>query len=94
MSPTRRSFLRTLLALPIAATLDVEKLLWMPGQQIAVPSTYVPISLDEINAVTMREIMPGIADQFFKTSPVLQYLQAKSFQQHWDQPWPTWERAQ
>lgn len=34
----RRSFLRTLLALPIAATFDVEKLLWVPRQMIAVPT--------------------------------------------------------
>lgn len=34
----RRSFLRTLLALPIAATLDVEKLLWVPTTQIVVPT--------------------------------------------------------
>lgn len=37
MTPTRRQFLKTLLATPLAMTLDVEKLLWVPGQQIAVP---------------------------------------------------------
>lgn len=34
---TRRQLLRTLLAAPIAATLDVEKLLWVPGQMVTVP---------------------------------------------------------
>jgi hypothetical protein len=33
----RRAFLRSLLALPIAATFDVEKLLWVPGQMVVVP---------------------------------------------------------
>lgn len=34
----RRSFLKSLLALPIAATLDVEKLLWVPKPIITVPA--------------------------------------------------------
>lgn len=35
---TRRELLRLLLAAPIAATLDVEKLLWTPGQMVTVPA--------------------------------------------------------
>ncbi len=30
--------LRALLTLPLAATLDVEKLLWIPGQMVTVPA--------------------------------------------------------
>lgn len=37
MRPTRRDFLKLLLSTPIAATLDVEKLLWVPQTQIVVP---------------------------------------------------------
>lgn len=35
-NPSRRRFLRSLLALPIATTLDVEKLLWVPGGLVPV----------------------------------------------------------
>lgn len=35
---TRRDILRMLLAAPMAATLDVEKLLWVPGQMVSVPA--------------------------------------------------------
>lgn len=35
---SRRGFLRLLLASPIAATVDVEKLLWVPKPIITVPS--------------------------------------------------------
>jgi hypothetical protein len=35
---TRRDLLRALLALPIAATLDVEQLLWVPKPIIVVPA--------------------------------------------------------
>lgn len=76
---SRRALLRSLLALPIAATVDVEQLLWIPGQQIVVPAVYpyfapkywevsVPLSLDEINAITLRNIMPAVIDHFFETS--------------------------
>lgn len=33
----RRQALRALLALPLAATFDVEKWLWLPGQMVTVP---------------------------------------------------------
>lgn len=74
---SRRALLRSLLALPIAATVDVEQLLWVPGQQIVVPPLpfftpkywEVPVSLtlDEINAITVRELMPSIVNSFFQT---------------------------
>lgn len=36
----RRGFLRLLLASPLAATVDVEKLLWVPKPLITVPANY------------------------------------------------------
>lgn len=45
MRPSRRDFLKFLLASPIAATLDVEKMLWVPTPQIVVP---------EITKVTIK----------------------------------------
>ena len=38
MTPTRRDFLRVLLATPLAATFDVERLLWTPQTMITVPA--------------------------------------------------------
>jgi hypothetical protein len=72
---SRRAFLRSLLALPIAATFDVEKLLWIPGQMIAVPTTYetVRITLDDVNAVALRMFVP-LVDQFFKADPFIAKL--------------------
>lgn len=40
MAIDRRSFLRLMLAAPIAATVDVEKLLWVPKPIITVPADY------------------------------------------------------
>jgi hypothetical protein len=75
----RRAFLRSLLALPIAATFDVEKLLWIPGQMVVVPSTYkcIRITLDEINAVALRMYLPAI-EEFFKSTPLLEQLAART----------------
>jgi hypothetical protein len=71
--PSRRSFLRSLLALPIAAQLDVERLLWRPSPIITVPGIR-RVTLQEIHGVTLRAIVPGIPDNFFKSSPLLEYL--------------------
>ena len=32
------------------------------------------ISLDELNAITLRAIMPALQDHFFKSQPLLAYL--------------------
>ena len=69
----RRDFLKFLLAAPIAATVDVEKLLWVPKPIITVPA----ITLDQINAITVKQIMPGIVDSFFKSGPLLAYLKGR-----------------
>jgi hypothetical protein len=78
MGLDRRAFLKLLGTLPIAATLDLEKLLWIPGQMVVVPSTYEVhrITLDEINAATLRQLAPAI-NEFFKASPFLAMLKAK-----------------
>ncbi len=45
----RRDFLRILLAAPIAATVDVEKLLWIPGEKtIFLPSVEIFEDIPEI----------------------------------------------
>lgn len=45
----RRDFLRLLLSTPIAATLDVEKLLWVPSTQVVVPE--LPVIYGTIGAI-------------------------------------------
>lgn len=78
MSLTRRAFLRKLwlgaAALPIAAELDWERLLWVPKPIITVPGSM----LDEINAIAIAHIMPAIEDDFFKSVPLLEYLKRRN----------------
>lgn len=78
---SRRALLRSLLALPIAATFDVEKLLWVPGQMIAVPPVpfvaeiqFHRISLDAMNAVVKENFLPHIPDLFLKDDPLYRHL--------------------
>lgn len=62
---TRRRFLRSLLATPLAASLDVEKLLWIPNQTIAVPTITVPtISMADIVALEMERMQGKVARLF------------------------------
>lgn len=73
----RRSFLRTLLALPLAELIDVEELIWIPKQLVVVPAMprlLQPSMITEINNITYRMIMPGLADTYFKVSPFHDHL--------------------
>jgi hypothetical protein len=77
MRPDRRTFLRMLLATPIAMELDVEKLLWVPRPMITVPA--LPLSrmgllIDDINRVTYQQIMPVVHDLYFGSTPFLAYM--------------------
>ena len=71
----RRDLLRLLLASPLALTIDVEQLLWVPKPLIIVPR--VPISLDAINEIVRREVMPGVYANFFGPSPLLTALKER-----------------
>jgi len=58
----RRNFIASLLALPIAHTLDIEKLLWLPGvKRFFIPPPPIAITLLEFaqrsNNVECREII-------------------------------------
>lgn len=78
MKPDRRSFLRSLLALPLAAELDLEKLLWVPKPMIVVPR--LPsrgLNYAEITEIAYRQVMPGIIDAYFRSNPLLASLQLK-----------------
>ena len=70
----RRGFLRALLALPIAATLDVEQMLWVPGQMVTVPA--------------MPTLCPAvIRDEFFRSSPLLAYIREHVEVTRYDRAW-------
>ncbi len=96
MPVSRRSLLRAWLASPLVTLLDAEQWLWVPKPVVAVPTLqYTPkyydvtVTLDEINAVTLREIYPPAMDGFFKTDPFLKY-----FKECYIKPRrPSWERA-
>lgn len=83
----RRHFFGTLLT-PFLAKLvpaPVPQTTWRLDLPPQTPYTFgfsgfapAPISLDEINAVTARVIMPAVSDAFFREPPLLRYLQERS----------------
>ncbi len=76
MALDRRAFLRLLGTLPSAATLDPEKLLWIPNQMVAVPSTYEPTV--ETYKITLDAINAAMIDEFFRADPFLARLKEKT----------------
>lgn len=78
MRLSRRDLLKALLALPIAASLDVERLLWVPTPQIVVPALPTgPLLLEEINETLKRVYLPAIQEMFLQSSPFLAQLRAR-----------------
>lgn len=43
------------------------------------------VQLDDVNTITTKDIMPGVADNFFKSGPVMAYLRAR-FNRKWAGP--------
>ena len=43
------------------------------------------ILLDEVNTITTKRIMPGVADNFFKAGPIMAYLRSR-FNRKWSGP--------
>lgn len=76
MRRSRRDVLRYLLTTPLAATLDYERLLWVPTTQIVVPALRTRITLEEINRLTLAIILPQVTDTFFAASPLVDYLRS------------------
>lgn len=60
----RRDFLKFLLAAPVAAELDIEKLLYVPKPMIVVPEFKTFISTSDIIAIEWERMMPKIKDLF------------------------------
>ena len=65
----RRSFLRLLVIGAIAETIDVERLLWIPGQKtIFLPKTIHHPSYSEIVALELERMVPHIKVLFERDS--------------------------
>jgi hypothetical protein len=71
---TRRHLLRALLALPIAATLDVEQLLWTPGQMVVVPGRGPWFGLAEANEILKAIYLPAVREMFNRSTVLLSLL--------------------
>jgi len=72
----RRDFIKFLLATPIAATLDVEKLLWIPEKTIFIPSVANPgLYYSQIIAIELERIMPKIKDLFERDNTFYQVME-------------------
>jgi hypothetical protein len=72
----RRGFLASLTGLLATASLDPERLLWVPGAKtIFIPPVMAPeLSLDEINQLTLKYLVPGIADAMWSKSALMDHL--------------------
>lgn len=64
MKPNRRDFLKILLSTPIAATLDVEKLLWVPDKTIIVLPPNAVFNFDQIMWETYIKCTRRIGELF------------------------------
>lgn len=72
---SRRAFLRLLLTTPLAATVDLEQLLWTPRPMVVVPALRAaPLTLAEIDAVTRCVCQPAVLAALWETTPLLAYV--------------------
>ena len=56
-----------------------------PEALVAAPFVVGAILLDDVNTITTKDIMPGVADNFFKSGPVTAYLRNR-FNRKWVGP--------
>lgn len=90
----RRTLLKWMLTTPLALTMDVEKLLWIPNQSIVVPSQYVPLreifyggacgggktlTAYKIYEMERERILPHLKELFEKSSLFYASLAQKNF---------------
>lgn len=52
---------------------------------LGVPLIFGAIQLDDVNTITTKDIMPGVADNFFRSGPVTAYMRAR-FTRKWVGP--------
>lgn len=56
-----------------------------PHALLGLPLVFGVVILDDVNTITTKDIMPGVADNFFKSGPVTAYLRAR-FNRKWIGP--------
>ncbi len=71
---TRRDLIKLLLAAPIAATVDVEQLLWVPKPIVVVPTMpfkpYLDVMLTNISVAYIRSTPFGSAHELYEAMPI------------------------
>ena len=72
MSLTRRQWLRGAVGLLVVAAMPLPALL---QQEVA---RHGGVSLDELNAITLRYIVPALSDSYFEVSPFLAFIKSRS----------------
>lgn len=78
---TRRDLLKILLTAPIAATLDVEKLLWVPSPIITVPALPT-LSIGEIVALEWEKVIKRCSIDLFNRDDVFFKMVEDRFHEH------------
>ena len=73
----RRDFIKYLLTTAAASTIDYEQLLWIPSQQIAVPTIYKP-KLSDIIAIELERILPQMRTLFERDDVFYQAISERS----------------
>lgn len=83
----RRGFLNLLGIGAATAAVDPERLLWTPTKKIFIPaprqpilfknySVSIPVTLDEINRLTLKYMGPNLVKSVFEDDPFLEYLRS------------------
>lgn len=67
-SPSRRRFLRSLLAVPLAGA--------VPWQRLLAPPLRPGLDLAALNAATTRHLDSPVVDAFFRDDPLIAYVKA------------------
>lgn len=67
---SRRAFLRRITAVPLACAIGVSA----PTMAACVRQRVSSLSLDDINAIALRTVWPGIIESFFQPHPLLALL--------------------
>ena len=77
---TRGQLLKLLLSSSIAEAIDVEKLLWIPGQMVSIPSTYLAsvLTTRDIIVLELERMMCRAKAQMLFDRDELFYAQLQS----------------
>lgn len=69
----------------LALAVGLLAILLSPAGWYAAPLLFGAVLLDDVNTITTKDIMPGVADNFFRSGPVTAYLKNR-FTRKWVGP--------